>query len=151
MFGFWKFWNSIQNQNAYFWEVCFLKLFDLKPPNTILGFFFYFFLTLGGLFWEIFLVFEYFEIVIIIRMSTFGGSVFLNFLIWSLLGIFETLRGLVVLLANDPILLSTPRWSFRHLQLQNMFIISDFTDWARWCNNSRVGALRAGGERVQLS
>ena len=64
-----------------FGGVCFLKLFDLKPPDIFFGFL----ETLGGLFWVLFFTFQNFEIGSRIRMPTFGGSVFYNFLIWVLL------------------------------------------------------------------
>ena len=71
IFGFWKFWNCILNQNSYFRGVCIIKLFNLRPPYIR----FWFFGTLGGLFWVWFLVFENFEIVFWIRIPTFGGPV----------------------------------------------------------------------------
>ena len=72
IFGFWKFWNCILNQNSHFWGVCFIKLFDLRPPYIC----FWFFGTLGGLFLVWFLVFENFEIVFWIKIPTFGGFCF---------------------------------------------------------------------------
>ena len=32
IFGFWKFQNCNLNQNSHFLGVCFIKLFDLRPP-----------------------------------------------------------------------------------------------------------------------
>ena len=61
--------------------VCFIKLFDLRPPYIC----FWFFGTLGGLFWVRFLVFENFEIVVWIRIPFFGGSVLWFFFIWGFL------------------------------------------------------------------
>ena len=54
--------------------VCFIKLFDLRPPYIC----FWFFGTLGGLFLVWFLVFENFEIVFWIRITTFGGVCFIK-------------------------------------------------------------------------
>ena len=47
----------------------------MRPPYIC----FWFFGTLGGLFWVWFLVFENFEIVFWIRIPTFGGVCFMNF------------------------------------------------------------------------
>ena len=74
-FGSWKFWNCILNQNSHFWGICFIKLLDLRPPYIC----FWFFGTLGGLFWVWFLVFEYFEIVFWIRIPTYGGLFYETF------------------------------------------------------------------------
>ena len=71
IFSFWKFRNCTLNQNSHFWGVCLIKLFDLRPPYIC----FWFFRTLGGLFWVWFLVFENFEIVFWITIPNFGGSV----------------------------------------------------------------------------
>ena len=46
IFGFWKFRNCILNQHFLFLGVCFIKLFDLRPPYIC----FWFFGTLGCLF-----------------------------------------------------------------------------------------------------
>ena len=75
----------------------------VKPPKTINDddddkasfYIFWIFLNFRGSFLVFFLVFENFKIVIRIRMSTFGGSVFYNLLIGVLLiGVFV---GLVLL------------------------------------------------------
>ena len=83
---FWVWFLVFENFEIVFWiripifgGVCFIKLFDLRPPYIC----FWFFGTLGGLFWVWFLVFENFEIVFWIRIPTFGGSVLWNFLIWG--------------------------------------------------------------------
>ena len=62
-----------ESEFPFFWgRVCFIILFDLMPPY--IGF--WFFGTLGGLFWVWFLVFENFEIVFWITIPTFGGGLF---------------------------------------------------------------------------
>ena len=75
IFGFWKFSNCSLNQNFHFRGVCFIKLFDLRPSYIC----FWFFGTLGGLFWVWVLVFENFEIVFWIRIPTFGGLFYKTF------------------------------------------------------------------------
>ena len=79
IFGFWKFRNCILNQNSHFWGVCFIKLFDLRPPYIC----FWFFGILGGLFWVWFLVFENFKIVFWIRIPTFGGVCFMKLFLFD--------------------------------------------------------------------
>ena len=74
IFGFWKFLKCILNQNYHFWGVCFIKLFYLRHPYIC----FWFFGTLEGLFWVWLLVFENFEIVFWIRITTFGGDCFIK-------------------------------------------------------------------------
>ena len=96
-FIFWKFWNCILNQNFHFWGVCFIKLFDLRPPYIC----FWFFGTLGSLFWVWFLVFENFKIVFWIRIPTFGGlfyktfwfeaSLYMFLIFWNFRGSFLSL------------------------------------------------------------
>ena len=66
--------NCILNLNSHFWGVCFIKKFYVRPPYIC----FWYFGTLGGLFWVWFLVFENFEIVLWIRIPTFGGVCFLE-------------------------------------------------------------------------
>ena len=60
----------------------------------------------------------------------------------------------VAQLEKDPKMSGRFILSFRHLERQNLWIISDSIDWPRWCKNSRGtggagGAEPAGG--IQLS
>ena len=97
IFGFWKFWNCILNQNSHFWGVYFIKLFYLRPPYTC----FKFFGTLGVLFWVWFLVSENFVILFSIRIPCFGGlfyktfwfeaSLYMFLIFWNFRGSFLSL------------------------------------------------------------
>ena len=68
---------------------------------------------------------------------------------WSIVQILATKEALA-LLANDSIMLGRSIRLFRHLELQNLSIISDSIDWVRWCNNSG-GAVAGAGGGVQIS
>ena len=71
IFGFWKFWNYILNQNSQFWGGLFYKTFWFEASLYIS---FWFFRTLGGIFWVQFLVFENFEILFWIKIPTFSTN-----------------------------------------------------------------------------
>ena len=74
IFVFWKFWNYILNQNSHFRG-------SVLSNFLIWGlfiYFFWFFGNLGGLIWFRFLVFENFEIVLWIRIPSFGRVCFIK-------------------------------------------------------------------------
>ena len=58
---------------------------------------------------------------------------------------FFTTIGVAAPLKTDPILSGTSIRSFRHLELKNPSIISDFDTDPGWCNNSRFVACKNSG------
>ena len=101
---FWNFeeigFSVLKNFKIIFWikistfrGVCYIKLFDLRPPYI----YFWFFGNLGGLFWVRFLVFKNFEIIFWIKIPIFGGLFYTTFWLEASLYVFllfGTLEGL---------------------------------------------------------
>ena len=70
IFSFWKFRNCILNQNSHLGGgVCFIKLFDLRPPYIC----FWFFRTLRGLFLVFFWFLKILELYFESEFPLLGG------------------------------------------------------------------------------
>ena len=132
IFGFWKFWNCILNQNSHFWGVCLIKLFDLTPPYIC----FWFFLNFRGPFLSLIFGFWKFRNCILNQNSDFWG-VFLIKLFdlrppYICFWFFRTLGGLFwvwfLVFENSEMTVWSvlSRRFHRHLKIWNPSIIGHF-------------------------
>ena len=117
--SFWVLFLVFENFEIVVWiriptfgGVCFIKLFDLRPPYIC----FWFFGTLGGLFEFNFWFLKILKLYFKSKFQLLRGSVLWNFLIWGFLDGFIHSSGIIFLvpflatketlapLANDPIM-----------------------------------------------